>query len=88
MGSSERRTHILDNAEAIPHAEPLTFVEKISGVHPYNIAHIAVEAKETPTVLAFNNRGSSTFAKTTQKKAVRKVLPANDHRRPKGDSTR
>lgn len=81
-------THILDSAEAIPHAEPLTFVEKISGVQPYNIPHIVVEANEVPIVLAFNSRGPSTLTKTKQKKAVRKVLPANDHRRPKGESTR
>jgi len=79
---------ILDNAEAIPHAEPLTFVEKISGVQPYNIPHIVVEAKEVPIVLAFNIRGPSTLTKTAQKKAVRNVLPAKDHRRPKDDSTR
>ena len=63
-------------------------VGKISGVHPYNIAHITVEAKETPTVLDFNKKGPSTFTNTTQKRAVRKVLPAKDHRRPKDDSIR
>ena len=64
------------------------FVGKISGVHPYKIAHIAVAAKETPTVLNFNQKGPSTFTNTTQKKAVRKVFPAKDHRRPKDDSMR
>ena len=87
-GGDERRTHILDNAEAIPIADPLTLVEKISGVHPYKIAHIADEAKEAPTVLALNNSGPSALANTKQQKPLRKVLPANDHRRPRDDSTR
>lgn len=86
-GSSEG-THIRDSAEAIPHADPLTFVEKISGVQPYKIPHIVVEDKEIPIVLAFNIKGPLTLTNTTQKKAVRKVLPANDHRRPKDESTR
>jgi len=87
-GDDERRTHTLDNAEAIPIAEPLTFVVKTSGVHPYKIAHIADEAKEAPTVLALNNRGPSALANTKQKKPLRKVLPAKDHLRPRDDSTR
>ena len=87
-GGDKRKTHTLDKAAAVPHADPLMFVGKISGVHPYNIAHITLEAKAIPTVVDFNKKGSSTFTNTAQKKAVRKVLPAKDHRRPKDDSIR
>ena len=39
-----------------------------------------------PTVLARTAHGCSTMTKTQQKKAVTKVLPARDHRRPSLDS--
>lgn len=45
-----------------------------------------VALKLMPTVLARTAHGCSTMTKTQQKNAVTKVLPARDHRRPRGDS--
>lgn len=73
---------ILERAEAIPHAVPRTFVPKISGVQPYNTAHIVVTLRLIPTVLALTAHVDSTSTNTTQKNAVMKVLPARDHLRP------
>ena len=98
-----KQTHTRDNADAVPHAVPLTFVPKISGVqlplseivvyqqdktHPYNTAHIVVELKLITTVLARIANGPSTIVNIKQKNAVKNVLAASDPRRPIGDSTK
>ncbi len=49
---------------------------------------LTVALKLIPTVLARTAHDSCTIANTMQKNAVTNVLPASDHRLPKGDSTR
>jgi len=77
---------IRDKAEAIPHAVPRISVPKISGVHPYNTAHMTVALRLIPTVLARIAHVELDQIKTTQNNAVANVLPARDHLRPREDS--
>lgn len=47
---------------------------------------LTVALKLIPTVLALTAHSFFTIANTTQKNAVRNVLPARDHRLPRLDS--
>jgi len=67
---------IRESAEAAPQAVPRTLVANISGVHPYNTAHMVVALRLIPTVVAVTANGSRTSTKATQSSAVTKVLPA------------
>ena len=57
-------------------------VLKISGVQPYSTAHMMVEFRLSPTVVARTAHELSTATKRRQNAPVANVLPANDHLRP------
>jgi len=69
-------------AEAVPHALPRIVTGKISGVIPYNTAHMVVAVKDMAMVLTVTAAWLDTQANTAQKNAVAKVLRARDFRRP------
>jgi len=75
-------------AEALPPAVPLTSGVKISGVIPYNTAHIVVLAKLIPTSIPIITirEGDETYTKARQRRPVSAVLSASDFFRPKGVS--
>lgn len=79
---------IRERAVAIPHAVPRTPVEKISGVHPYSMAYVAVEHKLIPSELTRIKSGPLTWTNRKQQKAVRIVIPASDPFRPSELSTK